>query len=148
MGSAGRSLAAGLLFLNFCMYMIVLGIAGWALNRILDGKGSDGAYEVFVEMALIAGVVGIASVLAGMHHLKAWRGESAAGAASAALIAWLLTLLAFGLACKEIHNIDGRGHRVKTLEAFVIILAFFQLLYVLVLHAGLFSSRHGPAYST
>ena len=32
------------------------------------------------------------------------------------------------------------------LEAFIIILTFTQLLYVLLLHAGMFSSKYGPAY--
>lgn len=50
------------------------------------------------------------------------------------------------LACKEI-NIGGyRGWRLRVLEAFIIILAFTQLLYVLLLHAGMFSSKYGPGY--
>lgn len=49
-------------------------------------------------MVLIASVVGLASTLAGIHHLRVWRTESLAAAASAALIAWTLTLLAFGYA--------------------------------------------------
>lgn len=32
------------------------------------------------------------------------------------------------------------------LEGFVIVLAFTQLLYVLLLHAGIFSSSYGPGY--
>lgn len=39
-----------------------------------------------------------------------------------------------------------RGWRLRVLEAFVIILAFTQLLYVLMLHAGIFSSKYGPGY--
>jgi len=31
-------------------------------------------------------------------------------------------------------------------EAFIIILTFTQLLYVLLIHAGLYSSRYGPGY--
>lgn len=50
----------------------------------------------FLPMVLIASVVGLASTLAGIHHLRVWRTESLAAAASAALIAWTLTLLAFG----------------------------------------------------
>jgi hypothetical protein len=34
----------------------------------------------------------------------------------------------------------------KTLEAFMIILAFFQLLYLLSLHAGILGSNYGPTY--
>jgi H+/Cl- antiporter ClcA len=46
--------------------------------------------------ALIASVVGLASVLAGAHHLTVWRTDSLAASHAAAVIAWLLTLLAFG----------------------------------------------------
>lgn len=31
-----KPVAALLLFLNFCMYVIVLGIGGWAVNRGID----------------------------------------------------------------------------------------------------------------
>jgi len=41
-------------------------------------------------------MVGLASCFAGIHHLRVWRSESLAGAGTAALIAWLLTLLALG----------------------------------------------------
>lgn len=52
----------------------------------------------FLPLVLVASVVGLASSLAGIHHLRVWRTESLAAAASAALIAWTLTLLAFGYA--------------------------------------------------
>ena len=32
------------------------------------------------------------------------------------------------------------------MEAFVIILALFQLMYLILLHAGLFSKNYGPGY--
>jgi hypothetical protein len=41
-------------------------------------------------------VVGLASILAGAHHLTVWRTDSLAASHAAAAIAWLLTLLAFG----------------------------------------------------
>ena len=60
-------------------------------------SSSLGSIEyTFALMASIAGVVGMGSVLAGCHHLHAWRGESGVAAASSSLIAWLLILLAFG----------------------------------------------------
>ncbi|KAF5736698.1 late embryogenesis abundant protein group 9 protein [Tripterygium wilfordii] len=44
-------------------------------------------------------------------------------------------------------NIGGyRGWRLKVLEAFIIILTFTELLYVLLNHAGLYSGRYGPGY--
>lgn len=52
----------------------------------------------------------------------------------------------FSLACKEISIGGHRGWRLRVLEAFIIILGFTQLLYVMLLHMGLFSSRYGPGY--
>jgi hypothetical protein len=105
-----------------------------------------------------------------------------AAAAATSLIAWLLTLLAMGIACKEIHTGGYRNKRLvsiysllsmlyvnilfllflcsffypyealqshdaempgccvvwlqKTLETFMIILAFLELLYLLATHAA------------
>lgn len=67
---------------------------------------------VFIPVALTASMVGIASVLAGAHHIRIWRAESLAAASATSLIAWLLTLLAMGLACKEIHTAYGRSKRL------------------------------------
>lgn len=50
------------------------------------------------------------------------------------------------MACKEINIGGWRGWRLRVLEGFIIVLAFTQLLYVLLLHAGMFSSRYGPGY--
>lgn len=35
-GQQLKSVAGLLLVLNFCMYVIVLGIGGWAMNRAID----------------------------------------------------------------------------------------------------------------
>ncbi|CAK9184245.1 unnamed protein product [Ilex paraguariensis] len=48
-------------------------------------------------------------------------------------------------ACKEI-SLGHRGWRLRVLEAFIIILAFTELIYLLLLHAGMLSSRYGPGY--
>jgi hypothetical protein len=50
----------------------------------------------FLPIVLLASVVGLASTLVGFHHLRVWRTDSLAAAAAASLIAWLITLLAFG----------------------------------------------------
>ncbi|MFS7988896.1 hypothetical protein Hanom_Chr11g01040251 [Helianthus anomalus] len=50
------------------------------------------------------------------------------------------------LACKEINLGGHRGWRLRIVEAFIIILAVTELLYVLLVHAGLYSSRYGPGY--
>lgn len=50
------------------------------------------------------------------------------------------------LACKEINVGGHRGWRLRIVEAFIIILTVTELLYVLLVHAGLYSSRYGPGY--
>jgi hypothetical protein len=54
--------------------------------------------------------------------------------------------IVFRFACKEINVGGYRGWRLRAVEAFIIILTFTQLLYVLLLHAGMFSSKYGPGY--
>ncbi|CAL4928530.1 unnamed protein product [Urochloa decumbens] len=145
----GRSMLAPLLVLNLVMYIVVLGFASWNLNHFINypGVAGNGATFYFLVFAILAGVVGAASKLAGIHHVRSWRGDSLATSAASALTAWAITALAFGLACKEIHIGGHRGWRLRVLEAFVIILAFTQLLYVLMLHTGLFGhSDAGGGY--
>ncbi|XP_043720810.1 membrane protein PM19L [Telopea speciosissima] len=148
----GRNTVAPLLYLNLIMYIIVVGFASWSINRFINGQtndpgfGGNGATMFFLIFALLAGVVGVTSKLAGGSHIRSWRSDSLAAAASSSLVAWAITALAFGLACKEIHIGGYRGWRLKVLEAFIIILAFTQLIYVVLLHAGIFSSSYGPGY--
>jgi predicted membrane protein len=140
----GRGLATPLLLINFCLYLIAAGLAGWALNRNFDANNGQGEGAVgnnvtqnfFLPITLIACMVGLASVLAGVHHMRLFRSDSLAAAAATSLIAWLLVLLAMGLAAKQIHTGGNRPRRLRVVEAFIIILAFFELLYLLALHAG------------
>jgi hypothetical protein len=147
-----RRVAGPLLFLNLVMYLIVIGFSSWCINHFINGTthhpsfGGNGATMFFLIFALMSSVVGVVSKLAGAIHIRAWRGDSLAAAGSSAIIAWALTAIAFGLACKEINLGGHRGWRLRVLEAFVIILTFTQLLYVLLIHAGLFSGRYGPGY--
>ncbi|KAL3812401.1 hypothetical protein ACJIZ3_013669 [Penstemon smallii] len=147
-----RTLAAPLLFMNLLMYFIVLGFASWCLNRYINGQtghpsmGGNGATPYFLTFAILAAVLGIVSKIAGGSHLRAWRSDSLAAAGSSSILAWAVTALAFGLACKEINIGGWRGWRLRVIEAFVIILGVTQLLYVLLLHAGIFSSSYGPGY--
>ncbi|KAJ4841901.1 Membrane protein pm19l [Turnera subulata] len=152
MATVGRNIAGPLLFLNLIMYCITLGFASWCVNRYINGQtyhpsfGGNGATGFFLTFAILASVVGIVAKLAGSSHIRAWRNDSLAAAGSASLIAWAITALAFGFACKQINLGGHRGWRLRVVEAFTIILAFTQLLYVLLLHAGLFSSKYGPGY--
>ncbi|EXC58967.1 hypothetical protein L484_000734 [Morus notabilis] len=122
--TVGRNIAAPLLFLNLIMYFIVVGFASWCLNRFINGQTNHPSG----------------------NHIRAWRNDSLAAAAALSLIAWAITALAFGFACKQINIGGHRGWRLRVLEAFVIILTFTQLMYVLLLHAGTFSSKYGPGY--
>ncbi|XVF38555.1 hypothetical protein REPUB_Repub20aG0112100 [Reevesia pubescens] len=152
MATVGRNMAAPLLFLNLIMYFIVLVFASWCINRYIDGHtahpsmGGNGATGFFLTFAILAAVVGIVSKFAGGQHIRSWRTDSLAEAGSSSLIAWALTALAFGFACKHINIGGWRGWRLRIIEAFIIILTFTQLVYVLLLHAGVFSSRYGPGY--
>ncbi|CAN1150212.1 Membrane protein PM19L [Linum perenne] len=149
-----KYVATLLLVLNFCMYVIVLGIGGWAMNIAIDhgfiiGAGfelpahfspiyfpmGNAATGFFVTFALIAGVVGAASVISGLNHIRAWHSDSLPSAAAAGTIAWTLTLLAMGFACKEIQ-LEGRNARLRTMEAFLIILSATQLLYIAAIHGA------------
>ncbi|CAL4947942.1 unnamed protein product [Urochloa decumbens] len=155
MANAGLKPVAGLLLaLNLCMYVIVAAVGGWAINHAINygffiGSGlqlpahfspiyfpiGNAATGFFVIFAVIAGVVGAAAALAGVHHVRAWSSESLPAAASSGFIAWTLTLLAMGLAVKEIE-LHGRNSRLICMEAFTIILSATQLFYLLAIHGG------------
>ncbi|XP_021293857.1 uncharacterized protein LOC110423810 [Herrania umbratica] len=149
-----KPVATLLLLLNFCMYVIVLGIGGWAMNRAIDHGfiiGPDfnlpahfspiyfpmgnAATGFFVTFALLAGVVGAASAIAGLNHVRSWNANSLPTAASVAGVAWTLTLLAMGFACKEIE-LEIRNARLRTMEAFLIILTATQLFYIAAIHGS------------
>ncbi|KQK11951.1 membrane protein PM19L [Brachypodium distachyon] len=153
MAGIGRNMVSPLLVLNLIMYIIVIGLASWNLNHHINGLNhpgavGNGATFYFLVFAILAGVVGAASKLAGIHHVRSWRGDSLAATAGSALVAWAITALAFGLACKEIGIGGYRGWRLRTLEAFIIILTFTQLIYVAMLHTGLFGNQfsNGAGY--
>jgi hypothetical protein len=155
-----KSLAGFLLLLNFCMYVIVAAIAGWALNKALDHTYSTSSAGILpvgfspiyfsmgneatgfvVIFALVAAVVGGGACLSGIHHLRVWTAESLASSVASAMTACALTLLAMGLACKEIH-IGGRNTKLKTLESFLIILSATKIFYILLIHVGFFGGKY------
>lgn len=155
-----KSAASLLLVLNFCMYGVVLGIGGWAMNRAIDHGfiiGPDfylpahfspiyfpmgnAATGFFVLFALIAGVVGAASAIVGLNHVRSWHLDSMPAAVSAATIAWSLTLLAMGFAWKEI-SLGFRNVKLRTMEAFIIILSATQLMYIISIHGS--TARRNP----
>ncbi|KAF5810771.1 hypothetical protein HanXRQr2_Chr04g0173541 [Helianthus annuus] len=72
------------------------------------------ATRFFVTFTLIVGVVGIASILVGFDYYRALESPSK--------FAW-----------KEIE-LEGRNVRLRTMEAFTIILSVTQLVYVAALY--------------
>lgn len=110
-----------------------------------SGVAGNGTTPYFLIFAILAGVLGVVSKLAGGTRIRVWRNDSLAAAGSCALVAWAVTALAMGFASKEIDIGVNRGWRLWALEAFKIILYVTQL-YVLVIHAGIFSSKYGPGY--
>lgn len=60
------------------------------------GLAGNNATFHFLLFAVLAGVVGVASKLAGAYHARAWRPHGLAAAASLATVAWAVTALAFG----------------------------------------------------
>ncbi|KAL0343336.1 UNVERIFIED_CONTAM: Membrane protein PM19L [Sesamum angustifolium] len=153
-GRGGRRLMGPLLAVNSVVYMILLGLAGWSLDKYIDGQqnhphlGGNPSTIFLLVYALIGGVIGACSVCLGLAHLCVWNNVSLATAATSATIAVAVTALAFGLVCKQITMGGHRGKRLQTLEAFITISGVSQLLYLLLLHAGIFSSRYGPAYNS
>ncbi|BBN04427.1 hypothetical protein MPTK1_3g04500 [Marchantia polymorpha subsp. ruderalis] len=134
-GRLGRILASPLLFLNLLLSIIVLGLAGWMLDRDIS-RGSFGGNRVTPWLSifsLIAGMTSLASIMAGLHHIRLWKPDTGAAAQATSWISWFLLVLAFCLAWKEIR-VGGRGTRHKVLEAFVIILTITKFLYTVALY--------------
>ncbi|KAL9255831.1 Membrane protein PM19L-like protein [Drosera capensis] len=108
--------------------------------------GGNAATMYVLIFALLAGTIGVVSVLTGLKHLHSWRTESMAAADSSAAISFSVMALAFGVVWKEIAIGGQRGKQLQTLEVFVILSTFTQMLYLMLLHAGMCYSRYGPSY--
>ncbi|PPD95130.1 hypothetical protein GOBAR_DD07819 [Gossypium barbadense] len=172
MATVGRNAAAPLLFLNLIMYFIVLGFASWCINRFINGQtahpsmGGNGAtgghhirswrsdslaaagssaliawaltalaFRVIISSFLFLNLVNMIQGFAADLVEKENRRETSCKNGIPSMFA-----------CKHINIGGWRGWRLRILEAFIIILTFTQLLYVLLIHAGVFSSRYGPGY--
>lgn len=72
-------------------------LEGWPFGVILGADlGGNTSTSFMLIFALIAGTFGACSVIIGMMHLRAWKHESHAAAASVAIISWAMIALAFG----------------------------------------------------
>ncbi|KAG0589935.1 hypothetical protein KC19_1G058000 [Ceratodon purpureus] len=153
-GAGSWGISCALLAVNSVMTIIIAGIAGWAFNRSVehvlcmtdfqDNVEGAAVASHFLPLALVASVVGMGSILAGIYHLRVWRTDTLAAAVSVALVAWLLSLLAAGVALKEIHVGGPRSSKLKVVETFTVLLPLFEFYYLLSLHAAvLFNGREG-----
>ncbi|KAL3505834.1 hypothetical protein ACH5RR_031216 [Cinchona calisaya] len=151
---AGKSAAFGLLILNVVLYFMVAAISGWAVNHGIQRARETASvlttsarifpiYFPFGNLAtgfliifsLVAGVVGFITSVAGIQNVLEWNLPNLHAAAASSLMTWLLTLLAMGLACKEI-NIGWTQSNLRTLEVILIILSGTQLFCTGAIHAG------------
>ncbi|KAK6255049.1 AWPM-19-like - like 3 [Theobroma cacao] len=155
MASGGsKPTALILLFLNLGLYIIVTLIAGWAVNHAIERTHETAsvlsiparifpiffpmgnmATGFFIVFSLIAGVVGVANSVTGLTNVLQWDAPNLNAAASSSLLTWALTLLAMGLACKEI-NIGWTEANLRTLEVLTIIASATQLFCTGAIHAG------------
>lgn len=151
-GKLGRGFMWPILVVDLVIYLIILSLASWALNKYIDGQqnhphlGGNAATNYMLMFALLGGTTGVAAVGAGFVHFRAWSVASMAAAASVAVISWALTALAFGLAWKEVRLGGYRGKRLQTLEVLIITSTLIHLLYIMLLHAGSFNQRYGLCY--
>ncbi|XP_077239897.1 AWPM-19-like family protein [Tasmannia lanceolata] len=149
-----KSLAFFLLVLNLILYAVISMIAGWAINFSIEHTHDtvpilpvpahifpiyfpmgNMATAFFVIFALIAGLVGIASSVSGINSILRWDVPNLLSAGASSIITWGLTLLAMGLACKEI-NVGRRNSSLIALETLTIILSGTQLICAGAIHSG------------
>ncbi|CAA2980047.1 uncharacterized protein LOC111393423 isoform X2 [Olea europaea var. sylvestris] len=152
---AGRSAAVALLILNVILYFIITAIAAWAVNHGIEKTHKTASvlplparifpiYYPFgnmatgyvVIMSLLAGVVGFTTSVSGINNVLQWDTPNLHAAAASSLVTWLLTLLAMGLACKEI-DIGWTGSNLRTLETLLICVSGTQLFCIAAVRVGL-----------
>ncbi|MCD7448055.1 gamma-glutamylcysteine synthetase [Datura stramonium] len=152
---AGKSAAFMLLVLNVFLYFIVTVISGWAVNHAMVRSRETAStlsipariFPIFfpfgnmatgflIIFSLIAGVVGFITSLTGIHNVIQWNAPNLHAAAFSSLTTWLLTLLAMGLACKEI-DMGWTDSNLRTLETILIILGGTQMFCTAAIHAGI-----------
>ncbi|GLT70960.1 hypothetical protein SLA2020_430060 [Shorea laevis] len=136
MASAGGSKSAAfiLLVLNLVLYFIVTMVSARAVNHgIQRARETASVLQIparifpiylpignmatgfFVIFSLIAGVVGMATSATGLNNIAQWDARNLHTAAASSLTTWALTLLAMGLACKEIE-LGWTDSTLRTLE--------------------------------
>ncbi|KMT09974.1 hypothetical protein BVRB_5g121900 [Beta vulgaris subsp. vulgaris] len=153
MGSeTSRSAALLLLIINLVLYVIIMIIAAWAVNHGIEKSHEQAsilqtparifpiyfpmgnmATGFFIIFSLLIGVIGITTSLLGMVNVMQWTVASLYAASTSSLVTWALTLLAMGLASKEI-DIGYTDSNLRTLEVIMIIVSGTQLLCTGAIH--------------
>ncbi|GAV60890.1 AWPM-19 domain-containing protein [Cephalotus follicularis] len=151
---ASKSATFLLLLLNLGLYFVVTVIAAWAVNHGIEkshetasvlstparifpiyfpiGNMATGHFVIF---SLVVGVVGMTTSLTGLNNVLQWNLPNLNAAAFSSLTTWALTLLAMGLACKEI-NLGWTDSNLRTLEVMTIIVSGTQLFCTGAIHGG------------
>ncbi|KAL8240554.1 hypothetical protein R6Q59_013909 [Mikania micrantha] len=151
-GKIGRGLMMPMLIANFVVCMIMVGLAAWSIDKYIDGQqdhphlGGNPSTTYMLEFGLLGGATGLCSLMIGLMHHREWGSSSLASASSSAFVSWAITAIALGFVCKEINMGGRRGKRLQTLELFITISTVSQLLYLMLLHAGVLSRKYGPDY--
>ncbi|KAJ8438181.1 hypothetical protein Cgig2_033060 [Carnegiea gigantea] len=151
---ASKSAALLLLLINLVLYFIVMIIAAWAVNHGIEKSHESAsvlslpakifpiyfpfgnmATGFFVIFSLLVGVLGMTTSLTGMYNLMQWSAAHLYAAAATSLATWALTLLAMGLASKEI-DVSYTDSNMRTMEVIMIILSGTQMLCTGAIHAS------------
>ncbi|KAB1214161.1 hypothetical protein CJ030_MR5G027224 [Morella rubra] len=156
MASSGgpKSAASVLLLLNLVLYFVVTVMAAWVVNHGIERSHETAsvltpparifpiffpvgnlATGFFVIFSLLAGVVGIATSVTGIHNVSQWNVPNLHAAAASSLLTLALTLLAMGLACKEIQ-LGWTNSNLRTLETITIVVSATQLVCTGAIHVG------------
>lgn len=156
----GKLLILPLLVFNSVVAVVVLGITGAYINRLInyrtaldnfdpsgqgnlsipsdtledEGFGPNEATIFLVNFSLIAGVVAVTSYIVGLHHLRLLTLPTRAAAQATAWLALSLLLIAFSFAWKELA-LRGRGEKLVVLEALLFALTILHFIYTLLLYS-------------
>ncbi|CAM6125830.1 unnamed protein product [Calypogeia fissa] len=85
-----------------CSRFSATGSGRLLFNRMIVGALDmvNLATYMFVIVSLMAGLLLMAAVIGGLFHTRYYNSGSLGGASTTALTAWVVMVLAFGLACR------------------------------------------------